>query len=461
MIITRFAPSPTGFLHIGGVRTALFNWLYAKKHNGKFLLRIENTDKLRSTQEAINAILEGMKWSGLNWDGEVIYQNNNIKRHVEVAKSLLKKGKAYKCYCTSEELKSMREEAQKKGMPVNYNGFWRDKSEKHAPKDKPYTIRIKSQIEGKTELNDMVQGNISVDNENIDDFIILRSDGTPTYMLSVVVDDHDMNVSHIIRGDDHLTNTFRQLQIYKLLQWDIPYFTHIPLIHGPDGNKLSKRHGAIGIDWYKQMGYLPKALNNYLLKLGWSHGDDEIFSISDATKWFDIKDINKSASRFDNAKLEHLNSYYISNTSDKTLINLISPIIEEKGYRINETFYNRLILGMKGLKSRSRTLLDLAETSTLYSPEFNITKNASINFDKNSKIILEKVLEKVLNCKEWKEINIEEFMKLLAQTMSVKLGNIASPSRLALTGKKVSPGIFEIMFILGQKEVIKRLKNIL
>lgn len=461
MIVTRFAPSPTGFLHIGGVRTALFNWLYARKFNGKFMLRIENTDQLRSTQEAINAIIEGMKWAKLDWDGEIVYQNNNLKRHVTIANELLKKGKAYKCYCTSEELKEMKDEARKNGQTAKYNGLWRNKSEKEAPKNKPYTVRIKSNHDGKTEVTDAVQGNISIDNDNIDDFIILRSDGTPTYMLSVVVDDHDMNISHIIRGDDHLTNTFRQMQIYNLLQWDTPIFAHIPLIHSSDGSKLSKRHGALGIEWYNDMGYLPEALNNYLLKLGWSHGDDEIFSISDAMEWFDVKDINKSSARFDNAKLEYLNSFYIGKTSDQQLIKLITPILIEKQYIVDQVFYNRLILGMKGLKSRARTLIDLAETSSLYSSKFIINQNSPITFNKDVKAILEKVLKASLKCKIWKVDNIEEFMKLLANSMSLKLGNIASPTRLALTGKKVSPGIFEVMYILGQEEVIKRLKSVL
>ena len=310
-VVTRFAPSPTGYLHIGGVRTALFNWLYAKKNNGKFLLRIEDTDRKRSSKEAINIILEGLEWLGLNFDDTPIYQNNNIKRHREIVQKLLNYGNAYKCWASEEELTLMKNKAKKDGSNIGYNGLWRDKEPTENEEGKPYTVRFKSEQSGETIVNDNVQGNVIFQNNNIEDFIILRSDGSPTYMLSAVVDDHDMMITDIIRGDDHLNNTAKQIQIYKALNWKVPKFSHIPLIHGDDGSKLSKRHGALGIDYYEKKGFLSEAIKNYLLRLGWSHGDKEIFSETEMIELFNLKNIRKSSSRLDIEKLKNLNNHYI------------------------------------------------------------------------------------------------------------------------------------------------------
>src|SRR5271167_5121039 len=318
-IITRFAPSPTGFLHIGGGRTALFNWLYARKHGGKMLLRIEDTDRERSTREAIEAILDGLKWLGLDWDGEVIYQFSRAARHREVAEQLLAAGKAYRCYATPEELTAMREKARAEGRTLLYDGMWRDRDPSEAPAGMKPTIRLKAPLTGETVIEDQVQGRVVWQNENLDDLVLLRGDGTPTYMLAVVVDDHDMSVTHIIRGDDHLINAARQKQIYDALSWDIPSMAHIPLIHGPDGSKLSKRHGALGVDAYRAMGYLPTALRNYLVRLGWSHGDQEIFSTEEMIAAFDLSGIGRSPARFDFARLENLNGHYLRQTPDAEL----------------------------------------------------------------------------------------------------------------------------------------------
>ena len=322
-VVTRFAPSPTGYLHIGGVRTALFNWLYAKKNNGKFLLRIEDTDRKRSSKEAINIILEGLEWLGLNFDDTPIYQNNNIKRHREIVQKLLNYGNAYKCWASEEELALMKNKAKKDGSNIGYNGLWRDKEPTENEEGKPYTVRFKSEQSGETIVNDNVQGNVIFQNNNIEDFIILRSDGSPTYMLSAVVDDHDMMITDIIRGDDHLNNTAKQIQIYKALNWKVPKFSHIPLIHGDDGSKLSKRHGALRIDYYEKKGFLSEAIKNYLLRLGWSHGDKEIFSETEMIELFNLENIRKSSSRLDIEKLKNLNNHYIKNKSDDELFRII------------------------------------------------------------------------------------------------------------------------------------------
>ena len=321
-------PSPTGFLHIGGARTALFNWLYAHHFGGKFLVRIEDTDRARSTQEAIDAILAGLSWLGLDWEGEIVFQHKQANRHQEIAKTLLDKGLAYWCYCSPAELTQMREDARTAGQPPRYNGFWRDRDPAEAPKDVTPVLRFKAPQEGITTIQDLVQGEVTLDHRQLDDLVLLRGDGSPTYMLSVIVDDHDMAVSHIIRGDDHLTNTFRQVQIYKALGWTVPEVAHIPLIHGPDGAKLSKRHGALGVDAYKEMGFLPEALCNYLTRLGWSHGDDEIFSRDQAIEWFNLDHVGRSASRFDMAKLTNLNGHYLREASNTRLLQLITPLVE-------------------------------------------------------------------------------------------------------------------------------------
>ncbi len=366
-VIVRFAPSPTGFLHIGGARTALFNWLFAKHHGGIFRLRIEDTDRARSTQEAVDAIIDGMRWLGLEWDGEIVYQSQRLARHAEIARQLLAEGKAYHCFCTPAELEAMREKARAEGRSVRYDGTWRDRDPKTAPPGVPPVIRLKAPQTGETVIEDRVQGRVTVANEQLDDLIILRADGTPTYNLSVVVDDHDMDITHVIRGDDHFNNAFRQTQIYRALGWDVPVFAHVPLIHGPDGAKLSKRHGALGVDAYRDMGYLPEALRNYLLRLGWSHGDDEIISTAQAIEWFELDAIGRAPARFDFAKLANLNGHYIRETDDRRLVDLAAPFIEGALSRpLSGAERERLEAAMPGLKPRAKTLVELADIAHFY-----------------------------------------------------------------------------------------------
>src|SRR5712675_1470445 len=366
-VITRFAPSPTGFLHIGGARTALFNWLYARKHGGKMLLRIEDTDRERSTEPAIAAILDGLKWLGLDWDGEVIYQFTRAARHREVVETLLASGKAYRCYATPEELTAMREKARAEGRTRLYDGLWRDRDGSEAPDGMKPTIRLKAPQTGETVIEDQVQGRVVWQNENLDDLVLLRGDGNPTYMLAVVVDDHDMGVTHIIRGDDHLINAARQKQIYDALGWDIPSMSHIPLIHGPDGSKLSKRHGALGVDAYRAMGYLPAAMRNYLVRLGWAHGDQEIFSTAEMVAAFDLPQIGRSPARFDFAKLESLNGHYMRQTGDADLLAEIERVLPhiaggpELAAKLTPELRAKLIAAMPGLKERAKTLVELID----------------------------------------------------------------------------------------------------
>src|SRR5499433_2553882 len=366
-IVTRFAPSPTGFLHIGGARTALFNWLYARGRGGKMLLRIEDTDRERSTKEAIDAILDGLKWLELDWDGDVIYQFSRAARHREVAEQLLAAGKAYRCYATAEELAAMREKARAEGRTRLYDGLWRDRDPAEAPQGMKPTIRLKAPQTGETVIEDQVQGRVVWQNENLDDLVLLRGDGTPTYMLAVVVDDHDMAVTHIIRGDDHLINAARQKQIYDALGWDVPNMSHIPLIHGPDGSKLSKRHGALGVDAYRAMGYLPAALRNYLVRLGWSHGDQEIFSTEEMIELFDLPAIGRSAARFDFAKLESLNGHYIRHSEDAALVKMFEAVLDfvpkgaELKPKLNQATRTQLLQAMPSLKERAKTLIELFE----------------------------------------------------------------------------------------------------
>ncbi len=365
-VVTRFAPSPTGFLHIGGARTALFNWLFARHHGGTFLLRIEDTDRARSTEAAVEAILDGLKWLELDWDGDAVSQFERRGRHAEVAHQMMEAGHAYRCYASPEELEAMRAEQKAAGQPMRYDGRWRDRDPAEAPAGVSPVIRLKAPQEGETVLADHVQGEVRVQNAQLDDMVLLRADGTPTYMLSVVVDDHDMNVTHVIRGDDHLTNTFRQIQIYRAMGWDLPEFAHIPLIHGADGAKLSKRHGALGVDAYRDMGYLPEAVRNYLLRLGWGHGDDEIISTEQAIEWFDLGGIGRSPSRFDFAKLDNLNAHYMRLADDARLVGLIVPLIEAKsGAPVNSEARDLLTRAMPGLKQRAKTLVELAEFGAL------------------------------------------------------------------------------------------------
>lgn len=484
-IITRFAPSPTGFLHIGGGRTALFNWLYARHTGGKFLLRIEDTDLKRNTQEAMDAILDGLSWLGLKWDDEVIYQSKRASRHAEVAHELVKKNMAYFCYCSQEELAEMRTKAEAEGKPFRYDGRWRDRDPSEAPKDVKPVIRIKAPRDGETTINDLVQGNVTVPNNEIDDMIILRSDGTPTYMLAVVVDDHDMGITHVIRGDDHLTNMFRQKVIFDGMGWKFPQYGHIPLIHGPDGAKLSKRHGALGVEAYRDMGYLPEAMRNYLLRLGWSHGDDEIISTEQAIEWFNIENIGKSPSRFDFTKLANLNGHYMRIADNQRLVDLIVPFIEKKlstsfpgfpqetigesstdclrvdkstqAMTITDNGKKRLLAGMSGLKERAKTLVELADNAVFYikRPPFNDKAQKILN--DNGKSIISKIRPSFENINEWKMENIERAVRTFAEQNNIKLGDAAQPLRAATTGSNISPSVFELMAILGKEESLKRL----
>src|SRR6476469_3539403 len=366
-VVTRFAPSPTGYLHIGGARTALFSWLYARAKGGKMLLRIEDTDRARSTEGAILAILDGLRWLELDWDGEPVYQFSRATRHREAAEQLLTPGKAYRCYASAEELVAMREQARSEGRSPGYVGTWRDRDEADAPAGITPVIRFKAPHEGNTVIEDRVQGRVVFPNKDLDDLVILRSDGTPTYNLSVVVDDHDMGITHVIRGDDHLNNAFRQTQIYRALEWPVPEFAHVPLIHDESGKKMSKRRGTVAVDAYRDMGYLPEALRNYLIRLGWSHGDDEIISTEDAIRWFDIKDVGRAAARFDQAKLDNVNAHYIREADDARLLTLVAERLETQlGRALSEVERERLLKAMAGLKPRAKTIVELSEKAWFY-----------------------------------------------------------------------------------------------
>jgi glutamyl-tRNA synthetase len=467
-IVTRFAPSPTGFLHIGGARTALFNWLYARGRGGKMLLRIEDTDRERSTKEAIDAILEGLKWLELDWDGDVVYQYSRAARHREAVDQMLAAGKAYYCYASVEELAEMREKARAEGKTRLYDGRWRDRDPSEArPNVKP-VVRLKAPLTGETVIEDQVQGRVVWQNENLDDFVLLRSDGNPTYMLSVVVDDHDMSVTHIIRGDDHLTNGARQKQIYDALGWDVPIMAHIPLIHGPDGSKLSKRHGALGVEAYRAMGYLPIALRNYLARLGWSHGDQEIFSTEEMIKAFDLPAVGRSAARFDFAKLESLNGHYIRNSDDRALVTAFEDVLKfapngsDIQNRLNEKTRAQLLQAMPGLKERAKTLLDLVDSAGfIFAPRPLAldAKAAALVTDEMRKLIgtLKGILETVA---PWTAETAENAIRTFAEQSSLKLGAIAQPLRVALTGRTTSPGIFDVLAVLGKEECLARLGDL-
>ncbi|MEM8878808.1 MAG: glutamate--tRNA ligase [Pseudomonadota bacterium] len=464
-IVTRFAPSPTGFLHIGGARTALFNWLYAKAKGGRFLLRIEDTDRTRSTQEAIDAILDGLRWLGLEWDGEPVSQAANGARHKEVAEALLAAGHAYRCYSSKEDLDAMRAKAQAEGRPPRYDGTWRGRDAADAPDGVPPVIRFRAPESGETIVRDHVQGDVTFPNADLDDLIILRSDGTPTYNLSVVVDDHDMGVSHIVRGVDHLTNAARQSQIYQALGWTVPEMAHIPLIHGPDGAKLSKRHGALGVGAYREMGYLPDAMRNYLARLGWSHGDDEIFSIAQMIEWFDLDGIGKSAARFDVAKLENLNGHYIRHTEDDALADLLLSEVPhlEGGHdivaRLDDDRIAKIRSAIPGLKERAKTLCELLDGAQflLASRPLAYDEKASALITEETRPILASVNATLSALPDWTMGAIEEAIRAVADEHELKLGKVAQPLRAALTGRTTSPGIFDVVFVLGRDEVIGRL----
>jgi glutamyl-tRNA synthetase len=466
-VITRFAPSPTGFLHIGGARTALFNWLYARHHGGKMLLRIEDTDRARSTEEAVAAILDGLQWLGLEWDEEPVYQHKRAGRHREIAQRLLDEGKAYKCYCSPEELAAMREKAREEGRAPGYDGAWRDRSPDEAPAGVVPVIRFRSPMEGETIIDDRVQGEVRFKNADLDDLILLRSDGSPTYMLSVVVDDHDMGVTHIIRGDDHLTNAARQSQIYEALGWKTPVFAHIPLIHGPDGAKLSKRHGALGVEAYRAMGYLPAALRNYLARLGWSHGDDEIFSTGQMIEWFGLESIGRAAARFDFKKLEALNGHYIRNGDDGELVAAIrSSIGELEGCgdlagRLGENDWRKLQEAMPGLKERAKTLAELVDSARYLFARRPLAydKKAQKQLREEARALLAGLAPRLEELEEWSAQGTEEIVRAFASEKELGLGKIAQPLRAALTGRAVSPPIFDVLAVLGRDESMGRIRD--
>ncbi|WP_081987906.1 glutamate--tRNA ligase [Sphingomonas sp. 37zxx] len=463
-VVTRFAPSPTGLLHIGGARTALFNWLFARHHGGKFLLRIEDTDRARSTQPAIEAILDGMRWLGLDWDDEEVYQFARADRHAAVAHQLLDAGHAYRCYATSEELTALREEQRAAGKPMRYDGRWRNRDAADAPEGVPFVVRLKAPTDGAVTIEDRVQGSVTVNNAELDDFVLLRSDGTPTYMLAVVVDDHDMGVTHVIRGDDHLNNAFRQLALIRAMDmveggWPDPIYAHIPLIHGSDGAKLSKRHGALGVDAYRDdMGVLSEALSNYLLRLGWGHGDDEVISRDQAIEWFDLGGVGKSPSRFDQKKLENLNGLYIRAASDERLVELTAPRLP---FAASDADRDLLLRALHALKPRAANLNELADAATFLFAERPLPMDdaAAALLDAKGRQLLGALHTRLDALPGWDTEALEAAVREVAEAEGVKLGAVAQPLRAALTGRKTSPGIFDVLVLLGRDESLGRITD--
>ena len=464
-VVTRFAPSPTGFLHIGGARTALFNWLFSQHHarhgnGGTFFLRIEDTDRKRSTEDAVEAIYDGLRWLGLTWDGDAISQFERVDYHRAAVERLLADGQAYRCYCAPEELAAMRQQARAEGRKRMYDGRWRDRDPADAPAGVAPAVRLKAPQDGETVIEDLVQGEVRVGNAELDDMVLLRSDGTPTYMLAVVVDDHDMGVTHVIRGDDHLTNAFRQTQLFQALNWDTPAFAHIPLIHGQDGAKMSKRHGALGVDAYRDQGFLPESICNYLLRLGWSHGDDEIISTEQAIEWFNLNSVGKSPARFDLDKLTALNGQYIRDTAPEQLMRLILPnLTDHLGHDPSKIAVERLIQGLPSLRERAKTLLELVESSLFYA----LNRPISIN-DKARKLIdvdgrrcLESAKDGFAALNDWTEDTLESWVREFSERTGTKLGKVAQPIRAAITGTTVSPSIFEVLVVLGREESLGRI----
>lgn len=459
-VVTRIAPSPTGYMHIGTARTALFNWLYARGRGGKFLLRIEDTDRARSTPEATQAIYRGMTWLGLDWDGEAVSQAAGVARHAEVAHEMLARGKAYKCYSTQDEIAAFREAAKAEGKSTLFRSPWRDVPEAEHP-DAPYVIRVKAPLEGQTVIHDHVQGDVTIGNEQLDDMICLRSDGTPTYMLAVVVDDHDMGVTHVIRGDDHLTNAARQMVVYDAMDWDVPVWAHIPLIHGADGKKLSKRHGATGVEDYQAMGYPAAAMRNYLTRLGWSHGDDEFFTDAQALDWFDLDGIGKSAARFDTKKLENLSSQHIAASHDADLVAEIETYLAAAGLpRLKDAQKDGLLRAMYCLKDRAKLFPDLLEKAhfVLGSRPFTPDEKAAKALDDVSRGILGQLTPQLQNA-SWNRDTLEQVVTEVAEAHGTKLGKLAQPLRAALAGRTVSPSVFDMMLVIGREETILRLKD--
>ena len=455
-VVTRFAPSPTGYLHIGGARTALFNWLFARHHGGKYLLRIEDTDKARSTQPAIDAILDGLHWLGISGDGEPYFQSAFEKRHAEVANELIARGAAYRCYLTTEELQARREAAQAERRPFKIDSLWRDCAPGPDEEGKPFVVRIRAPREGETVITDLVQGRVAVANAELDDFVLLRSDGTPTYMLAVVVDDHDMGVTHVIRGDDHLNNAFRQLVIIRAMGWPEPVYAHVPLIHGSDGAKLSKRHGALGAQDYRDMGILPEALFNYLLRLGWGHGDDEIISREQAIEWFHVDHVGKAPSRFDMKKLENLNGHYIREAGNERLADLIAPKLELTGDQ-----QALLVRAMPELKARAKDLNELAEGARFLfdTRPLHLDDAAAALITEEAQPVLRAAHETLSGLDDWTHDSTDAALRAIAESQGLKLGKVAQPLRAALTGRTTSPGIFDVLVLLGKGESLSRIED--
>lgn len=459
-VVTRFAPSPTGYLHIGGARTALFNWLFARGRGGQFLLRIEDTDRARSTPEATQAILDGMQWMGLDHDGEAVSQFERAERHAEVARAMLAAGQAYKCFATQEEIQSFREQAKEEGRSTLYRSPWRDADPADHP-DLPYVIRIKAPRDGATVIEDAVQGNVTIRNDQLDDMVLLRSDGTPVYMLAVAVDDHDMGVTHVIRGDDHLNNAARQMMIYHAMGWPLPVYAHIPLIHGPDGKKLSKRHGALGTQEYRQMGYPAAGMRNYLARLGWSHGDDEFFTDAQAQAWFDLGGIGKSAARFDFKKLENICGQHMAAMDDAALLHELEGFLEFSGQRQLSPAHSAMMLeAMPCLKERARTFPDLLDKAAFITTDRPVEpdEKAATHLDTVSRGMLKELTPHLHNA-SWTRTSLEQVLNSFAEERGVKFGKLAGPLRAALAGRSATPSVFDMMLVLGQAESLARLED--
>ncbi len=461
-VVTRFAPSPTGFLHIGGARTALFNWLFARHNNGRFLLRIEDTDRERSTEAAIAAIFDSLSWLGLDWDEEPIFQSHRRERHTEVARAMVDAGHAYLCYASPEELTEMREKARAEGRPPIYDGRWRNRDPAEAPAGVDPVVRLKAPRDGETVIRDHVQGEVRVANQQLDDMVLLRANGTPTYMLAVVVDDHDSGITHIVRGDDHLTNAARQTQIYQAMDWPVPEFAHVPLIHGPDGAKLSKRHGALGAESYRDEGFLPEALCNYLLRLGWSHGDDEIISTEQAVAWFDLDGIGRSPARFDLAKLTSLNLHYIKASEPQHLAGLVQPMIEQRlGHGLDSAAQERLVAVVPSLQERVKTLVELADNALFFfqSRPIEIEPKAAKALAGADPDLMAGLIEALAGTTSWQTTDLEALVRQFAEENELGLGKVAQPLRAALTGRSVSPPVFDVLAIFGREECLARLRD--
>ncbi|MDU8943897.1 glutamate--tRNA ligase [Ovoidimarina sediminis] len=459
-VVTRIAPSPTGYMHIGTARTALFNWLYARGRGGRFLLRIEDTDRARSTPEATEAILDGMRWLGLDWDGEAVSQFEQAGRHAEVAQEMLARGAAYKCFSTQQEIEAFREAARAEGRSTLFRSPWRDADPATHP-DAPFAIRVKAPREGETVIHDVVQGDVTIRNDQLDDMIVLRSDGTPTYMLAVVVDDHDMGVTHVIRGDDHLNNAARQMLVYEAMGWEVPVWAHIPLIHGEDGKKLSKRHGALGVMEWAAMGYPAAAMRNYLARLGWSHGDDEFFTDAQALEWFDITGIKKSPARMDRKKLDHLSGQHIAAMGDEDVIaGVESYFAAAKRPSLSDATKAALKSALFCLTDRARTFEELIDKAhfTMIERPVRPDEKASSQLDNVSRGILSELTPHLQNA-SWTRASLEAILTEFAEAQGLKFGKLAGPMRAALAGRSVTPSVYDMMLVLGQDETVARLND--